>query len=111
MVCPKSVGPVASTRTITCSTPIVFVPAKRRMAMNYLDPLAVAAQISQWIDQLEKTRSGSYEGGIEELEGILRQWKGTDKKVVPLSPPEDVRYNVEYVEALLKLVHLLKDDD
>ena len=79
--------------------------------MNYLNPLAVAAQISQWIDQLEKTRSGSYEGGIEELEGILRQWKGTDKKVVPLLPPEDVRYNVEYVEALLKLVHLLNDVD
>lgn len=69
--------------------------------MNYLSPLAVAAQMSQWIDQLEKTRGGSYEEGIEELEGILRQWKGTDKKVVPLLPPEHLRYNVEYVEALL----------
>jgi len=79
--------------------------------MNYLHPLSVASQISHWIEQLEKTRSGSYEEGIEALEETLREWKGTDNKVVPLVPPEHLRQNIEYVEALLETVRLLNDVD
>lgn len=79
--------------------------------MNYLHPLSVAAHLSQWISHLESTRSGCYEEGIEGLEDMLRQWKGTDQKVVPLVPPEHLRQNIEYVEAMLKIVQLLNDVD
>lgn len=79
--------------------------------MNELHPLVVAAQLSRWIEQLEKSRRGSYEEAIEDLEDKLRQWKGTDKKVVPLVPPEHLRKSVEYAEAMLDLVRLLNDVD
>jgi len=79
--------------------------------MNYLNPLSSAAQTSQWITQLQKTRSGQYEDGIEDIEQSLREWKGTDQKVVPLVPPEERRESIEYLEALLEMVQLLNDVD
>lgn len=79
--------------------------------MNYQHPLSVAGQLSQWISQMEITRSGCYEEAMEDLEEKLKQWKGTDQKVVPLVPPEHLRQNIEYVESLLEVLHLLNDVD
>lgn len=79
--------------------------------MNYVHPVYVAGQLSQWISQLEITRSGCYEEGIEDLEETLREWRGTDQKVVPLVPPEHLRQKIEYAEAMLELLHLLNDVD
>jgi hypothetical protein len=79
--------------------------------MDYLNPLSVAAQLSQWIRQLESARGGCYDEGIENLEEILRKWKGTDQKVVPLVPPEHLRNSVDYLESVLSLVRLLNDVD
>jgi hypothetical protein len=73
--------------------------------------MTVAGQMSQWIEQLTKSRENYYEEAIEEFEELLKSWKGTDQKVVPLLPPEEVRTKIEYLESLLNLINLLKDVD
>jgi hypothetical protein len=79
--------------------------------MNYLNPLTVAGYLSQWIEELTEARDGFYGESIEKFEEMLRDIRGTDQKVVPLLPPEEVRVRVEYLESLLNLLSLLKDVD
>jgi len=79
--------------------------------MNYMNPLTVAGYLSQWIEELSDARVGYYEESIEEFEEKLRELRGSDQKVVPLIPPEQVRGQVEYLEAFLDLICLLKDVD
>jgi hypothetical protein len=79
--------------------------------MNYLSPLTVASQMSRWIEQLAQSRDGYYDEAIEEFEEMLRTWKGTDQKVVPLLPPEELRTRIGFVEGLLNAICLLKDLD
>jgi hypothetical protein len=79
--------------------------------MNNLNPLTVACHMSQWIEQLELSRKEYFEESIEEFEEILRTWKGTDQKVVPLIPPEELRSRIGYAETLLNVICLLKDVD
>ena len=94
----------------TNDTPYVHTDGNQPW-MNWLNPLTVASQISQWIQQLELSRGSYYEEAIEEIEKVLRSWKGTDQKVVPLLPPEEVRARIEYLELTLRLVRLLNDVD
>jgi hypothetical protein len=79
--------------------------------MNFMNPLTVAGYLSQWIEQLSESRGGYYEESIEGFGEMLRDLRGTDQKVVPLLPPEQVRGQVEYLEAFLDLLSLLKDVD
>ena len=79
--------------------------------MNYHHPLTVAGQMSHWIDQLEDTRKGCYEEGIEDLEATWRKLKGADQKVVPLMHPEDQRHSLEFLETILNVVRQLNDVD
>ena len=79
--------------------------------MNYVEPLTVAGLFSQWIDKLMNERTGYYEEAIDNMEEILRGWKGTDQKVVPLMPPAERRYDIELLEAALDCLRLLKEVD
>jgi hypothetical protein len=79
--------------------------------MNYVHPLSVAAQMSQWMGQLEDRRGGLFEEAIENFEETLRKWRGADQKVVPLVPPEELRSKIELLETLLSATRLLSDVD
>ncbi|HJV64451.1 MAG TPA: hypothetical protein VJ550_01830 [Geomonas sp.] len=79
--------------------------------MNYVQPMEVASLMSEWIDQLAESRDGYYQEAIEHFEEMLKAWKGTDQKVVPLMPPEERRFNIGMVEKLLEGIRLIKETD
>jgi len=79
--------------------------------MRYAQPMAVASEMSRWIESLEHTRGAYYCRAIETLEQIRKKWKGSDQKVVPLLPPQERKCDIELVEAALDALHLLNDVD
>jgi len=74
-------------------------------------PLMLANRFWDWMDQLAKARDGYYRKAVELCEELLRQWKGTDCKIVSLLPPADRRADIELVEAILACLRLLKEID
>lgn len=79
--------------------------------MNDINPATTAAIISRWIDNLRDERVLYYEEAIEFLQEKLKQWKGSNEKVVPLQPPEERRFNIAITEAAIEMVDLLKEID
>lgn len=79
--------------------------------MDYLEPMTVASLFSNWVNKLLDERTGYYDEAIDQFEEILKSWKGTDQKVVPLMPPEERRYDIELVEALIENIRLLQEVD
>lgn len=79
--------------------------------MDELNPCSVASNFSLWIDSLIDERVEFYERSIEFFEDALKSLKGTDKKVVPLAPPAELRYNIELIEAAVRMARLLKEVD
>ena len=74
-------------------------------------PMMLATRFWEWIDQLTEARDGYYQKAIELCEELLREWRGTDHKVVSLQPPEDRRGDIELVETTLACLRLLKEMD
>ena len=74
-------------------------------------PMMLAARFWEWIAQLTEARDGCYRKAIELCEGLLRELRGTDQKVVPLQPPADRRGDIELVETTLACLRLLKEMD
>lgn len=76
-----------------------------------LHPMLLATRFWGWINQLNEARDVSYQKAIELCEEQLRDWKGTDRKVVALQPPADRRGDIELVETTLACLRLLKEMD
>lgn len=79
--------------------------------MDWLLPFVVASLYSKWISLLTEERVDYYDEGIAQLEGILKEWKGTDQKVVPLQPPAERRFDIDVLQATLDLAYVLKETD
>jgi hypothetical protein len=75
------------------------------------NPLMLAGRFWEWIDQVVEARDGYYQEAIELCEELIRQWRGTDAKIVSLLPPADRRADIELVEATLACLRLLKEID
>jgi hypothetical protein len=74
-------------------------------------PMLLAARFWGWIGQMNAARDVSYQKAIERCEERLRDWRGTDHKVVALQPPADRRDDIELVETTLACLRLLKEMD
>ena len=61
------------------------------------------------LSQLTDARDLYYQKAIELCEALLRDWRGTDQKVVALQPPADRRADIGLVEATLACLRLLKE--
>jgi len=75
------------------------------------NPMLLASRFWLWIDRLTEARDVYYQKAIERCEEPLRQWRGTDHKVVQLQPPADRRGDIELVETTLACLRLLQETD
>jgi hypothetical protein len=74
-------------------------------------PMMLTTRFWEWIAQRTEARDGYYQKAIELNEELLREWRGTGHKVVPLQPPADRRSDIELVETTLACLRLLKEMD
>jgi hypothetical protein len=91
-------------------TPIIGNSATQPW-MNEVQPMTIATLFTQWINKLITERVGYYEEAIDFFEDLLKDWKGTDQKVVPLMPPEERRFDIEIAETAINCIRLLKEVD